>query len=275
MRFFYVICILLPLLANAQQAGRYFTGPRPYFNPLGRTNDKVFPVGKSPVGTFGVSYFTNTPAGGGGGGLPQQGSLIHYWKFSEAAGSDRNDSIGTVHMVEVGGNVPSVTGKNGQGVQGGANDLSTSVTDLAVGSGGVQTFAFWVKFNSLPPTTRYGCFRHAIANHPLIEYFSDGTMKFARNPSPVVLSLALGTVGDWHFVVLVTNGTTWSASIDNSALSSAAGSTLQSFAGGAEFIYVTEDLFDGVFDEFGIWNAALTQGEINTLWNGGAGLFLP
>lgn len=199
--------------------------------------------------------------------------LIHYWKFEEAAGSDRNDSIGNVHFVEVGGDVPAVTGKNGLAVQGGAPDLSTSLTDLSVGSGSVQTFAFWVRINSLP-TDRFGCFRHAIANHPLIEIFPDGTIRFARNPSPVVISLSFGALNTWHFVVLVCNGTTWSASVDDTALASATGYALDSFSDGAEFIYVTPDLFAGEMDEFAIWNAALSQTEVTYLWNGGAGRFL-
>lgn len=205
--------------------------------------------------------------------FPHSG-LIHYWRFEEAQGNDRNDSIGNVHMVEVGGPVPDVAGKYGKAVQGGANDLTTSLTELTVGSGSVQTFTFWVRINSLP-TDRYGCFRHALANHPVIEFFPDGTIRFARNPSPVVLSLTLGALNTWHFVVLVCNGTTWSASVDGAALTSDTGYALDAFPGGMEFIYVTPDFFDGDMDEFAIWNAAFSQTQVTALWNGGAGLFLP
>lgn len=52
-----ILASFISTITDAQQAGRYFTGPRPYFNPLGRSGTNfVAPMGRSPIGAFGTNY---------------------------------------------------------------------------------------------------------------------------------------------------------------------------------------------------------------------------
>lgn len=200
-------------------------------------------------------------------------NLIHYWKFEEIAGNDRADSVGTAVFQEIGGPVSDVVGKHGRAIAGpsGGADLA-STANVSLGAGSVQTFAFWMNMNSLPGT-QMGCFRYANFDHPVITFLSDGTLLFARNLGPGVIQIPLGSLGVWHLVVLVTSGATWSASVDAALFTSAAGFALTG-GGLAEFIFVTTDLYDGLMDEFAIWNRAFTQAEVTSLWNNGVGRFL-
>lgn len=207
--------------------------------------------------------------------LPQQESLIHYWKLNEAANSGRADSIGSSHFIENLDTVPSSVGINGNGAGQTINDDDLSSTGVPLGIGNNKTFTFWLNMDTLP-ATKCGVFRYANFNYPVIEIFGDDdTIRFTMNTSTVVISIPYPSLDAWHMFALVTEGATWKVSVDGGTFTTGAGFSLSNVDLGVEIVFVTTDLFTGIMDELAIWNTALSQSEVAALWNGGAGFFLP
>lgn len=207
-------------------------------------------------------------------------SLVSYWKFDGASGN-AIDSVGGNTLTNY--DVDYVSGKINNGA-----DMAISSLD-----GGNQ------------PSLNFGAEDFAISlwfktsvdgDATLVSKISDdsvtGGYAIRLRPSDTIWvlqpNLAAGTpvsvafnysTNTWHHLVLSRNGTTLKAYIDGSQVSSTTDSTIiasnQSFKIGRLSPAGYSSHFDGIIDEVGVWNRALTAGEVTSLYNSGSGLQYP
>jgi hypothetical protein len=220
-----------------------------------------------------VVPFTITPAT-----VPMETGLQGYWNFD----GNGLDSSGNGRDLTLVGNPEFVTGEFGQALylQGdGLQYAMRSVSDSAFAFLGSSdyTVQIWVNYN-LSPSAR---------QQTLIEKFtggggpgwtltSDGS-HFQFYPIADGYDVGTFTTGAWHDIVAERSGGIFSLFYDGNQI-----------AGGPMGGAITDSLnplligrrntadgrnfaVDGKIDDVGIWNRALTAGEIATLWNGGAG----
>jgi len=207
--------------------------------------------------------------------------LRAYWDFEESTGNFLDKSGNAKDLTRF-NSAATITGKvgNGEGNTGASSQyVKTSVgTGLSAGVG--FTWAGWVKlFNTADPyqvITQKGIgasfnFEYNIFQNAGNCYFSlstDGT-----NPGIVSVNKPLLRDSVWHFIVGKWDGATMSLSIDNGT---AATASIGAVYSGSSVLYLGSDAtpslyLTGGIDEVGIWNTALSAGDITALYNSGTG----
>jgi hypothetical protein len=218
-------------------------------------------------------------------------NLVAYYKLDDISGNAA-DSIGSNTLINTGTATYSAgLINNGVDLALYANNKHLNVASNLGITGGPITISTWVKLNAEITTGTYfiaGCGDSSTNVNNLIWYeYNAGTIRVGFNRqkqnlsnNAVNINGALGTT-NYHHLVYVYDGTNVYGYVDN-----VASSTLATSGNGASGVTSWAGLgWDGVNaatnhsstkqDEFGIWNRALTAGEIATLYNGGAGLQYP
>jgi hypothetical protein len=228
------------------------------------------------LGKVGVRY-------GGLGVAPSLlDNLVAYYKLDETSGP-RIDSVGSNNMTD-NGSVGSAVGKVGNAASfDGTNWLSTSpltgiTSDLSI--------SLWAYIRSLPDAvggvianknnwgaiwiTRFATTQ--ILGGRIVQ--SDGTQ--VSFPGPASAEIPLNT---WLHIVLIVDSASLTATLyrDTTAINSLTyDGTIRSVAAGTLKIGLQgTEYIDGLIDEVGIWNRALTAAEIAILYNGGSGITFP
>ncbi len=214
--------------------------------------------------------------------------LISYWKLDESSGN-AVDSVGSNTLT----NNNSVT-YGAALINNGAN-FGTSNTNKSLSKGSIITpltsvsIQCWVKVNTLIPSgTTYGLFEQEDDTNAVIM----GVLYDENSGSPriradyhknnvsdnYVYYTTTMTTSVWHHIVITYDGSTFTLYFDGVSR----GTPLTISGGGSgsvsgnEFTIGEMPRFGSfasmISDESGIWNRALTSGEVTTLYNGGAGL---
>lgn len=217
-------------------------------------------------------------------------SLNGYWKFDEASGTAVVDATGTQN-----GTTNATAAATGKLNLARDFDSATDVVNIAynantVPSGADFTVAMWFKIDSLPSVMAQNnyLFQQNIGASPWSAHWlyvssaDDKLHASTRNTDETtysVLSTDALSVDTWYHVVFVNrgNGQTLQMYVNGTDVSASAGTftgTLiesasttcfgNSYSGAASYL-------DGIIDSPGIWNRALTSGEVTTLYNAGNG----
>jgi len=217
-------------------------------------------------------------------------SLNGYWKFDEASGTAVVDATGTQN-----GTTNATAGVAGKLGLARDFDAANDVVNIAynantVPSGADFSVAMWFKMDSLPSVMAQSnyLFQQNRGSSPYSAHYlyinsADDKLKgVTRNTdgtSYEVLSSGALSVDTWYHVVFVNrgdgqtlqmylNGTDVSASAGtfSGTLMESASTTCfgNSYSGAGSY-------FEGIIDSPGIWNRALTSGEVTTLYNSGNG----
>jgi len=207
--------------------------------------------------------------------------LLAYWKLDTTSWSD---SSGNGYTLTNNNGVSVGTGKiSGDAVFDGTtgNYLYNSSVDLA---GNYVSCCFWMKF--FTPENQFSTIlgKGNNSDNQLTYFFYEGEiytgLQTADGFNQLNSGLGFGD-GNWHFYASTYNGIDLNFYVDgsivNNVAQSGAISPLSSYFGIGRFEY---DGFDDIqlnceIDECGVWNRGLTQAEITSLYNAGAGKTYP
>lgn len=215
-------------------------------------------------------------SGGGGGApsFPQSGNVQYHYALDEASGN-RAATLGGVDLVQSGGTITSAAG-----IKGNAADLGSATTATLSAGENIQnsagyTMAFWFKPAGIPASTAHLCGDYVSAGSVI--YLNTGDLIFTSEEGGWG-SLTFGgaiNIGSWNLIVVAHDGVeTARSSLNGAAANTATGALGSSFVNtvvGASSAYGADGY--GLVDELTIWNVVLSNSEISTLYNGGAGLF--
>lgn len=207
-------------------------------------------------------------------------NLTEYWKLDESSGN----AVGSLNSIALTNNgvVPYSAGLINNGADFVPNDSMNNNAVLALTSY-PRSFSAWVKFDTLASTdkaiislgdgtTHYYCLKVRI---------SDNHIVFRSNNSTQAGDVDTGivaTTGVWYHCVVIQNSTTSvTIYIDNVETNTAA----TTFVANVSQFYIgylgrsAAWYLDGMMDEVGIWNRALTSVDVDDLYNDGAGAVYP
>jgi hypothetical protein len=228
--------------------------------------------------------------------------LISYWKLDETSDGSgavtRNDSHGTNHLTD-NGTTPSAAGKiNNGSSHTPANAEFLSVADNAgLSISTAFTFQAWIKINTLAVNLAIG---------GKWDYQTQGGFLFQTDQSQTdeLICYIASTLNDnganhgyttdanllagtWYHTVVVYDGSLAAANRLKIYLNAASKSLTLAGTIPTTIPDNTADFkigkfggtltryFDGLIDEVGYWNRALSSAEITQLYNSGAGLAYP
>jgi hypothetical protein len=212
--------------------------------------------------------------------------LVAYWNFNEDTGTNLYDDTGNGNYGVWEGSTGSqwVTGKIGSALSfdGTNNYVSIALASFSVTSVSVSA---WFK-----TTSNSEVIFETQNNSPLIYMLVGATTAggtanklnaYFRPTTGGAVQLANGATtvndGNWHMGTVVKNTSTQNIYIyvDGNLDSTTADANTASIttSGGVTDIGSQEglDFFSGTIDEVGVWNVALTSGQVTTLYNSGAG----
>ena len=224
---------------------------------------KFTSTGKMRVASPGYGY------GGGGGGGGLSSGLQAFYRLS-----DTSDSSGNNRTLTNNGNVSFASGKIGNAaVFDGSNWMEQSFTLDSLNSGDF-TISSWVK-SAGSHDTSYPQIICTSNNGGGLAYRTD-TQEFyyvCQNGGQFILGYGLPVDEQWHFILIKKTGTEYKLFVDNDYVTGTSEST---FGAGNLLIGSIQGSygFNGQIDAVGIWNRALTLGEVSSLYNSGAGIEL-
>lgn len=218
------------------------------------------------AGTFsGPTARVGLISGAAGGNDPVFASLTHVWHMEEASGNARADSVGSVALNETGGTVNSAAGVHG-------NCASFSSIHYLVASSspysGDGSLAVWFKAGATDDIAL------------LASQDGDGDPIATLSGGNIIVGTAANggeaaagyTANTWQLVIVTytaTDGYTWSLNGGTYDLLEGASQLPAGTLKTGQFWVQGTTLIDDVM----IFSTALTQGNVTTLWNSGAGTF--
>lgn len=223
--------------------------------------------------------------------------LVAYWKLDETPisnGSTVADSSGYGNtgtlVTDNGATNKSTTGKLSNAMTfDGTSDSISVANSSSLGLTTAWSFQIWFKAAALGQSNKYLLSR---PNTGLTDNVYAVPWSYHSNAVSIYLGAGAAhgypTDGDitladtnWHHIIYTYDGTTLNGYLDGStafagiswssftATSSTAPFYIGDFAGSNSFSP------NGVLDEIGIWNRALTSSEVTSLYNSGSGLAFP
>lgn len=205
---------------------------------------------------------------------------IAYWRLDESSG-DAVDQISSLNAVNTSVTYGSAILNNGAIYNGSA--YHTIADNAAIKPTSDISFGGWIYINST--ATSYQMF---IAKGENAGDTRSYEMRQFGTTSQIEIQMRIGAAyiqartsagigtGTWKHVIFTRTGTTQAIYVDGSSVSLAANVTQS-----GNIAYSTDALWfgqrngglrlNGRIDEIGIWNVALTSGEVAELYNGGAG----
>jgi endo-1,4-beta-xylanase len=217
---------------------------------------------------------------------PTLGSLLHRYSFSESGGSSVADSVG--------GPVWNGSLSNGGTLSGGQLTLSANASQYVslpagiVGGLSNLTVMAWVNPTTVSNWSRLFDFGNSttVAMYVTAQNATTTNLYFAITTNsytaeqPVYGNFPLST-GVWHQVTLTLNGSTGMLYLDGAAVGTTnaltlnpviLGSTTNNYLGKSQ--WTTDPYYNGQFDEFRIYNAALSPAEVAATYALGPGQLL-
>ncbi len=209
--------------------------------------------------------------------------IVSYWKLDDLAGpaiDSANGNDGTVV-----GATQGVAGKIGMAYLFNGTGDHVNFGDLSLNGLGAITISVWVyphTFGQLGGrvfddriTTGVIAFIGSGNKWSFFVNTATGTFRQETTTNATV------TYNEWHHLASIYTGTDIKIYVDADDKP-----TITNSAGSGNLVNAGDDLlmgdnhasnraYDGVIDEAGVWNRALTPTEITELYNGGAGLTYP
>ena len=204
---------------------------------------------------------------------PTLGSLVHRYSFSESGGTNIADSLG--------GPVWTGTLPNGGTFSSGHLTLASASQQHALLPAGIVntlsnfTVMGWVRLNSTANWTRIFDFGSSTTAYMFLapQNGADGRVRFAITTSGAggeqqINSSATMSTGVWYQVAVTLNGNTGILYLNglpvgtNNAITlrpSSLGNTANNYLGRSQY---ADPYFDGLMDEFRIYNSGLSTAEI-------------
>jgi len=224
-------------------------------------------------------------------------NIVAYWKLDETSGN-ASDASGNGNTIALTGSPTYVAGKINNGLSfGTSNTTNYGIVESNLGiTGGSITMNVWVKILT-PPTSgqlqmlavhQSGAGSHVSevlsyynnAGTPRIICYRRGEDAFTNS---AVYDTDLGT-SSYHMLTYSYDGSTIRLYLDGTLVASAASSGNGSSGGHDDFcvggIWYYAGSLQNVYlnstitDEVGVWSRALSDAEVSSLYNGGAGLQL-
>lgn len=199
-------------------------------------------------------------------------SLHAYWELEEESGT-RVDQQGSVNLSENNGPIDDAVGIIGDG----ANPLHSGnqFFNGAYTPSGALSVSGWINPASAPGSVGIFSLAHvadAQSGSPsLLIQDNAGNIRFYANGGYRDSSQSVSLSTWYHLVVTYDGGTTWKFYFNGTLSSTYTGG----FSGDTGAVYLASGFagtFDGVVDEWGVWDRVLTGAEVTSLYNGGAGL---
>ncbi len=194
--------------------------------------------------------------------------LQGYWPFNETSGTTANDLSGKNHNGALSGGVTLNQTSVNLGTVGkafGFNGTSGKIGISGISIPGAFTVSAWVNITG---TVGNQDAIFAINNGSL--NFYDSTLRVWYAPQNMVIANTAVTKDVWQYWVITRDSSNNIKIYLNSVLDS---------TGGGSFTFVPNYIafsgigyYEGMLDEIAIWSRALSQDEITTLYNGGAGM---
>jgi len=202
--------------------------------------------------------------------------LSAYWNFND-------DGSGGVSLVDVTGNGNDFTSQRdkttlGAGIIGGCanfNGQEYFESGTLFSASSPFTYSAWIKSSTIGQGGVWGQIGANFGNGYRI-LAVDSNIYF-QAPNTTVVNTTGVSYNDaaWHNVVGIFDGTNFSLYVDNVFIGSAAGNIGPSVPFYVNFSGDVGPLGTCSIDEVGAWSRALSTGEVNTLWNNGAGNTYP
>jgi hypothetical protein len=216
-----------------------------------------------------------------GPGKAGAGSLLAYYPFD----GNGADASGNGYNLSLFGGVGFASGLFGEALDlhhNNAQYAARSVSNSAFNFGSNNfTVSIWVNFNNTSgEQTLIEKWDGAGGPGWTLTKPSDNSLRFATSfaPDGVLNSTSLSiTTGTWNDVVVRRDGSTWTMDFDGQVVATAT-STDAIAAASDPLLIGRRDAADGRdfsvngrLDEAAIWNVALSDAQVTTLWNGGIG----
>lgn len=209
-------------------------------------------------------------------------NLVAYYKLD----GNSNDSVGSNNGTDSNITYGSSYGKINQGAlfNGSSSkiDLSNNLNSVTYNSS--YSFQFWFNISSFPTgSTFYKVFGNdnsSASNGVFIDFYG-GNLRIGNNGGAnISYPFSNFSTNTWyHIVVTYTYNSNMLLYVNgNLVLTSSGTGAALSTSDGAAFGYYRSlpgRYFNGDLDELGVWSRALSDTEITTLYNGGAGLTYP
>lgn len=209
---------------------------------------------------------------------------IAYYKLDESSGN-ASDSIGSNTLTNTGTSTYS-TGKINNGVDFGASTqwlYKASPTGLPTGAGAFS-MSCWVKFTNFASARYfYGFGTNSNNNRVTMRCDNSTTLLIDDNGVGTAFpSVPTMSTGVWYHIVYTYPGSGdiytlyFNGNLIGTANNTRPPNTGTGFVGLGTYTNTsTAENLIGSMDEAGIWNVALTSGEVTQLYNSGAGLQYP
>ena len=210
-------------------------------------------------------------------------SLISYYKLDDDAASTHvDDAVGnndgtavanTSTMYEASGKINSCLDFNGT-----TDGISTGIGNL----NDTLSVNFWIKRVDTPTNQEFIVAKWQGTgdnkNRFAISYQSDTTLYAYIGDTGGWQSIEANVNTSWHMLTMVIRPTGYDVYFDGSISITNYTSTYENI--NSKILFIGEDgsnnvPYDGLIDEVGIWNKALTSTEITALYNSGDGFAYP
>lgn len=223
-------------------------------------------------------------------------NLVSYWKLDESSGT-RADAHGSNDLTDV-NTVAAATGIINDGADfESTNNESLTISDasqVGLDMTDDMSVSLWMKIESFPGSKQLAFWDKykATANQRSVIFQVIGSSQVlecrvwsstdGNSNSTTTNTLSAGT---WYHIVVTYNastgaikiyidGTEASYSTSTTGASNIAQNT-ENIRIGARSYDTNINPFDGIMDEYGVWNKVLSSAEVTELYNSGAGLAYP
>lgn len=222
--------------------------------------------------------------------------ILNFWKLNESSGT-LSDALNKMILTEQNSPLFNQPGIIATSVGGNTADTNAIFQNNTAGPNDRMNFtttgdfssSFWVNSSDdgtgqdviiATKASTNGAFHDDSWSFSL---FNDGTPRAQFNFWEGVAGARYFVIvngvldGDWHNVVVTRqdSGTNYTVYVDGALVNTTVITVLRSTQAG-NFTIVGDQRnnrpFNGLLDEFGIWNRTLTQAEVTALYNGGAGI---
>ncbi len=217
---------------------------------------------------------------------------VAYWSLNEASGTvafDRMAGYNAAHDIYV---YPGQTGPQPPYQPGmeadnlctlyeGATDYETTTAASLMNNRAAFTIAGWINPNTMPQITKVGASSRValFGQNDVAEFGFHGTNILGIwSPTGGYVSVNVSNVivpNEWTFIVATGDGTSMRIYRNGQVIASGLGDTANYGSSGSPFrigygvLDSSGNWFDGFIDEVGMWDRALTQSEVLTLYNKG------
>lgn len=225
-------------------------------------------------------------SGGPSGPVCPASGLTHYWGMNETSSNQVADSIGSTNGTAASGatittgkiaNARLFNGTVNQGYVDFGNNISFDRTNPF-------SFSFWVNEAAGSGSQFIIAKQDNLVDGRGYSITSDGSGHVSFNlynntGNALSVGSNIDIRGGWHYIAAVYDGaSTVKLYVDEQQPVTTAGPALSgTIAGTDPFLFGAREnasfnILNGKLDEVGVWNRALTAGEVSTLYNGGTGL---